>query len=307
MDARGCSWEDPHVTLGDVKGNGTCVIREGFNVTLTPYHDICNHTISIPSASGFEYILRSPRGTWFACMKDITPCVSSTKFSSICILVHILPQIYLFRGTEGRAHLLGTRRSHRAVPILIPLLVGLGFAGSAAIGTAGLITSHQNLRNLEVLIDADLRHLTASITTLQDQVDSLAEMVLQNRRGLDLLFSKERGLCAALGETSCFYASKSGVVRDSLALVRKNIEEREKNRQASESWYQRMYTWSPWMTALLSALAGPAILLFLGLLVGPCILNALVKFVKQKISEIKILALRRTYAHLDTDETESRI
>lgn len=33
-DARGCSWEDPHVTLGDVKGNGTCVIREGFNVTL---------------------------------------------------------------------------------------------------------------------------------------------------------------------------------------------------------------------------------------------------------------------------------
>ena len=99
----------------------------------------------------------------------------------------------------------------KAAPVLIPLLVGLGIAGSTAIGTAGLIVGDQNFKTISKQVDRDLGYLEISISRLENQVDSLAKVVLQNRRGLDLLFMKEGGLCVALGETCCFYAN-SGVI-----------------------------------------------------------------------------------------------
>lgn len=52
---------------------------------------------------------------------------------------------------------------------------------------------------------------------------------------------KQGGLCMALGETCCFYANNLRVIRESLALVRKNLEERERKSEPSETWFQSMF------------------------------------------------------------------
>lgn len=45
-------------------------------------------------------------------------------------------------------------------------------------------------------------------SSLEKQVDSLAEVILQNQRGVYLLLIKQGGLRVALGETCCFYVNQ---------------------------------------------------------------------------------------------------
>ena len=95
---------------------------------------------------------------------------------------------------------------------------------------------------------------------LHTQVESLAEVVLQNRQGLDLLFLSQGGLRAALGE-SCFYANQSEVIKNTLQKVRENLGKCQQEQESNTPWYQSMFNWNPWLTALITSLAGPLLLL----------------------------------------------
>ena len=109
------------------------------------------------------------------------------------------------------------------VSTTVVLLLGVGglAAGGARLGTG--VTALLESRNLERLHKAMVTNLKAiekSVSALEKSLTSLSEVVLQNRRGLDLLFLKEGGLCAALKEECCFYADPTGIVRESMAKLR---------------------------------------------------------------------------------------
>lgn len=153
----------------------------------------------------------------------------------------------------------------------------------AGTGIASLVTSRQGFAELQYLIDKDITNLRDGIEDIKSSLDSLAEVVLQNRRGLDLLFLKEGGLCAALKEECCFYVSKTGLAQRSLDKVTKALEERQRAREKQEAWYQNWFSASPWLTTLLPSLLGPFIGILLLLSFGPWAFNRLTTFVKNQV------------------------
>jgi hypothetical protein len=76
----------------------------------------------------------------------IIPCINFHAFTGqnheeLCVLTLIIPQVYLYEGEAGRQHLqipppFPNYRTRPAAPILVPILTGLGIAGSATIGAS---------------------------------------------------------------------------------------------------------------------------------------------------------------------------
>ena len=77
-------------------------------------------------------------------------------------------------------------RSKRAIQFL-PLLVGLGIAAGIGVGLGGTASSTTFYHTLSKDFTDDFGRVAKSLVALQDQPDSLAEVLLQNNRGLDLL------------------------------------------------------------------------------------------------------------------------
>ena len=169
-------------------------------------------------------------------------------------------------------------------------------------GTAALIQGSQQLAQLQLAIDTDLRAIENSISLLEKSLTSLSEVVLQNRRGLDLLFLKDKGLCAALGEECCFYTDHAGIVKDSMAKLRDWLNQWQRDREAQQNWFEGWFNRSPWLTTLISTLMGPLLILLLLLTIGPCILNRLLQFIKSRLSVVQTLVLTQQYQMLKQQE-----
>ena len=75
-----------------------------------------------------------------------------------------------------------------------------------------------------MVIDTDVAALEKSIAHLEESLSSLAEVLLQNRRSLDLMFLQQVGLCRSLGDQCCFYVNNSGVIKDPMVLLRSDCK-----------------------------------------------------------------------------------
>ncbi|XP_029411576.1 syncytin-1-like isoform X1 [Nannospalax galili] len=189
---------------------------------------------------------------------------------------------------------------HKRAVQFIPLLIGLGISGALATGSAGVGVAIDTYNKLSQQLINDVNMVYRSVQDLQDQVDSLAEVVLQNRRGLDLLTADKGGICLALQEKCCFYTNKSGIVRD---RIKKHQEELEKRRQ--ELFANPM--WGMWNGILpyLLPLVGPLVSLLLILTIGPCIFNRLTQFMRERLSAVQTLVLTSQYQALETSDPDN--
>ncbi|NWU46127.1 ENV2 protein, partial [Hylia prasina] len=216
------------------------------------------------------------------------------KSNDFCVQVLIVPKVLYHPEEELYCYFEEptTRLQKREIiiSITVAILLGQGTTG-AATGVSALVTQHQSLSQLQLAIDADLERVENSISALEKSLSSLSEVVLQNRRGLDLLFMQQGGLCAALKEECCFYADHTGVVRDAMAQLREGLAQRKKEREAQQGWFESWFKYSPWLATLISILIGPIIMILMVLIFGPGILNKLVSFVKSRLGAVNIMLL----------------
>ncbi|XP_053064807.1 MLV-related proviral Env polyprotein-like isoform X2 [Acinonyx jubatus] len=205
-----CRWQQAtaRLTLQAVTGQGTCI----GHVPPEQSH-LCNETQAVPRETVY---LLPPKNAWWACSSGLTPCVHSQVLNSskesFCLLVQLIPKlVYHLRGEILNRLGSANPRSKREpiTTLTLAVLLGLGLAG-AGTGISSLIIQDKNYGTLRAAIDLDIERIEKSISHLQESLTSLSELVLQNRRGLNLLFLQQGGLCAALGEECCLYVDHLG-------------------------------------------------------------------------------------------------
>ena len=84
----------------------------------------------------------------------------------------------------------------------MPLVVGLRIMAEIGMGIGGIASSTTFYHTLFKDFIDDTERVANSLVALQDQFDSLAEVVLQNRKGLDLLIAEKGGFCLFSNENA---------------------------------------------------------------------------------------------------------
>uniref|UniRef100_A0A8C9P565 Envelope glycoprotein n=1 Tax=Spermophilus dauricus TaxID=99837 RepID=A0A8C9P565_SPEDA len=269
------------LTITEVMGQGVCLGK----VPLSRQH-LCN--INRPINQSQSDYLWGPKGSYFACNTGLTPCVSMAVLNAttdFCVLIQLWPRISYHGSDYVLGHLEGHVRLPRE-PITMTIAVLLGIGGIATgigTGTAAYVQGGQ-LLNLQMAMNEDLIAMAKSITALEKSLTSLSEVVLQNRRGLDLLFLREGGLCVALKEQCCFYADHTGVVRETMEKVTERLAKRQKEFEAQQGWFEQWFKNTPWLTPLISTVMGPLFGLLLIAAIGPCLVKRVTQFIKDQIN-----------------------
>ena len=91
-----------------------------------------------------------------------------------------------------------------------------------------------------------------------------------------------------------------------MSKLRERPDQRKREQEASQGLFESWFTKSPWFTTLISTLAGPLLIFILLLTLGPCILNWLIAFVRERVSAVQVLMLRPQY-HSLTQQEETNI
>lgn len=272
-----CRAVSHQLTLPGVSGQGLCLGK-----VPSSYTQFCNKTI-IPYIG--SYYLEAPNGTYWACNTGLTPCIFALSLDvshEYCILVQLWPQIKYYSG-EILVSQAQRRVLREPVSMTIALMLGIGgLVAGIGTGTAALVQNNQLLQ-LQIAMNTDLEAIERSISALEKSLTSLSEVVLQNRRGLDLLFLKEGGLCAALREECCFYADHTGIVKESMEILRERLAKRKREFENQKGWFSNLLQGSPWLSSLLPTIIAPLIVFLLLLSFGPWALQRLTQLIKRQI------------------------
>ncbi|CAD7676924.1 unnamed protein product [Nyctereutes procyonoides] len=72
--------------------------------------------------------------------------------------------------------------------------------------------------------------------------------------------------------------------------------------KAQQGWFESWFNQSPWLTTLISTIMGPLVILLLLLTFGPCVLNRLLQFIRERLSITQALVLTQQCRALQTEK-----
>ncbi|KAF1569725.1 MLV-related proviral Env polyprotein, partial [Eudyptes schlegeli] len=244
-----------------------------------------------------KWLIPANNTKWICSIIGVTPCLSLNKFDEsleYCVQVAIIPKIFdhsedfVYDSQITPEHHLSKRELFTALTVATLMIIG---GTGVDTGIASLVQQHKEFSALRMAVNEDLARIEQSISALKNSLKSLSEVVLQNRRKLNLLFLQQEGICATLREKCCIYTNHTEIVRDTMAKLQEGLEKRKREREAQQNWFTSWFNHSPWFATLISTLIGPIITIITVLIFRPCILNRLVSFVKSRLEKVNIMFL----------------
>ena len=153
------------------------------------------------------------QGLFFVCGTDAYLCLP-VNWMGICTLAFLTPRMNIVPNSQTLTVPLAAYTWSKTAIQFLPLLVGLWIMAEIGMGIEGIASSitfyiHyiHYIYYIHYTLSKDftdgIEWVAKSLVALQDQLGSLAEVVLQNRRGLDLLTAEKRRLCLFLNEECC--------------------------------------------------------------------------------------------------------
>lgn len=230
---------------------------------------LCAHNLSVPWGTPY---CASP-GIFLLCNGLVFHCIDF-NLSDLCIQIFLTPEASLYLTLSWRP---GPPHTHQKCVAAAPFLLLAGIFAGVATGTAGPGSSVSFYHRLSQELNDDMDRVADSFATLQFQLNCLAAVALQNRQALDLLTAKKGGTCLFLGEECCYFVNQSGIVTAKGCELHDRIQKRRDDLHGS--WGLNPSSWPSWLLPL----AGPLLTILLAT-IGPCIVNAVIRFIETSIS-----------------------
>jgi hypothetical protein len=200
----------PEPLTGTVLSSSFSVWESEKDFPLGPYScDKAKEMLSWLAVFTCDFCLSTP--DHFFLFRTSSYICLPANWSGTCTLVHQTPDVGILPNNQSlRVPLLTpllSRAGAKTAIQKVPLLVGLGLSASLGTGIMGITTSSLYFQQLSSSFTNTLDELSQSISTLQNQLDSLALVILQNHQALDLPTSEKGGMCLFLQEECYFYVN----------------------------------------------------------------------------------------------------
>ena len=110
------------------------------------------------------------------------------------------------------------------IPVLLRLAIPSALAG-LRISATTLAQQDQLLKSHSAIINHHHQpHADTSLSLMQEQHDSLAQMVMDNQLALDFLLTEWGAFCSLQGTSFCMYINNSGPVQANLQKISQSMQ-----------------------------------------------------------------------------------
>ncbi|KAM7045519.1 endogenous retrovirus group V member 2 Env polyprotein-like [Molossus nigricans] len=276
---------------------------------LGPFKDCINisSTLLAPYFSKNHTLIPAPEGLVWLCGTSSNWLTARSEQLEAIAYSSLDNSIHGGDCTLGTLAPTGMKVLRSAPPTRTRRAFGLVVAGSvaavAALAPWGGFAYHElTLKELTTRLEETLVSTADGLAGLSRSLDSLANVVLDNRIALDYLLAEQGGVCAVINKTCCTYVNNSGLIETNIQKLYEQAkwlhQYNQKKTEASSAFFSMFDGILPYLLPLL----GPLLGLLLLLSFGPMIYNKIMAFIKQQIEAIKIQQIQVHYHRLEQAE-----